>query len=93
MARCLYLFGAGREKRIQCIPPFTRVEPLEFEDIRFKVEEFIGVRCSASDKEKAFMDQIYAEDLSHSWVINDSNFLDKVRQGPRPPQKLFTNPE
>jgi alpha-D-ribose 1-methylphosphonate 5-phosphate C-P lyase len=93
MARCLYLFGAGREKRIHCIPPFTRVEPLEFEDIRFKVEEFIGVRCSASDKDKAFMDQIYAEDLSHSWVINDSNFLDKVRQGPRPPQKLFTNPE
>jgi alpha-D-ribose 1-methylphosphonate 5-phosphate C-P lyase len=93
MARCLYLFGAGREKRIHCIPPFTHVAPLEFEDIRFKVEEFIGVRCSASDKDKAFMDQIYADDLSHSWVINDSNFLDKVRQGPRPPQKLFTNPE
>jgi alpha-D-ribose 1-methylphosphonate 5-phosphate C-P lyase len=31
--------------------------------------------------------------LSRSWVINDSNFLDKVRQGPRPPQRLFTNPE
>jgi alpha-D-ribose 1-methylphosphonate 5-phosphate C-P lyase len=93
MARCLYLFGAGREKRIHCIPPFTRVEPLEFEDIRFKVEEFIGVRCSASKQDKAFMDQIYNEDLSQSWVINDSNFLDKVRQGPRPPQRLFTNPE
>ena len=93
MARCLYLFGAGREKRIHCIPPFTRVEPLEFEDIRFKVEEFIGVHCSASGQDKAFMDQIYNEDFSQSWVINDSNFLDKVRQGPRPPQKLFTNPE
>lgn len=93
MARCLYLFGAGREKRIHCIPPFTRVEPLEFEDIRFKVEEFIGVRCSASGQDKAFMDQIYAEDFSRYWVINDSNFLDKVRQGPRPPQRLFTNPE
>jgi alpha-D-ribose 1-methylphosphonate 5-phosphate C-P lyase len=51
MARCLYLFGAGREKRIYCIPPFTRVEPLEFKDIRFKVEEFIDVRCSVSGKE------------------------------------------
>jgi len=93
MARCLFLFGAGREKRIHCIPPFTRVEPLEFEDIRFKVEEFLGVRCSVSGEDKAFMDQIYNEDFSRSWVINDSNFLDKLRQGPRPPQKLFTNPE
>jgi alpha-D-ribose 1-methylphosphonate 5-phosphate C-P lyase len=93
MARCLYLFGAGREKRIHCIPPFTRVEPLEFEDIRFKVEEFLDVHCSASGGDKAFMDQIYANDFSRSWVINDSNFLDKVRQGPRPPQRLFTNPK
>jgi alpha-D-ribose 1-methylphosphonate 5-phosphate C-P lyase len=93
MARCLYLFGAGREKRIHCIPPFTRVEPLEFEDIRFKVEEFIDAHCSASGGDKAFMDQIYANDFSRSWVINDSNFLDKVRQGPRPPQRLFTNPK
>jgi alpha-D-ribose 1-methylphosphonate 5-phosphate C-P lyase len=92
-ARCLYLFGAGREKRIHCIPPFTRVEPLEFEDIRFKVEEFVGVRCSTSGQDKAFMDQVYADDLSSSYVINDSNFLDKLRKGPRPPQKLFTNPE
>ncbi len=93
MARCLYLFGAGREKRIHCVPPFTRVEPLEFEDVRFKVEEFVGVKCSVSGEDKAFMDQIYAEDLSSSFVINDSNFLDKLRKGPRPPQKLFTNPE
>jgi alpha-D-ribose 1-methylphosphonate 5-phosphate C-P lyase len=93
MARCLYLFGAGREKRIHCIPPFTRVEPLEFEDIRFKVEEFVGVKCSVSGQDKAFMDQVYADDLSSSYVVNDSNFLDKLRKGPRPPQKLFTNPE
>jgi hypothetical protein len=39
------------------------------------------------------MDQVYADDLSSSYVINDSNFLDKLRKGPRPPQKLFTNPE
>ena len=93
MARCLYLFGAGREKRIHCIPPFTRVEPLEFEDIRFKVEEFVGIQCSATKQDKAFMDQIYADDFSSSYVVNDSNFLDKLRQGPRPPQRLFTNPE
>jgi alpha-D-ribose 1-methylphosphonate 5-phosphate C-P lyase len=93
MARCLYLFGAGREKRIHCIPPFTPVKPLEFEDIRFKVEEFVGIKCQMSGQDKAFLDQIFAEDFSKYFVINDSNFLDKVRQGPRPPQRLFTNPE
>jgi alpha-D-ribose 1-methylphosphonate 5-phosphate C-P lyase len=93
MARCLYLFGAGREKRIHCVPPFTKVVPLEFEDIRFKVEEFDRVLCSASGADRAFMDEIYAEDFSRSYVINDSNFMDKLRTGPRPPQRLFTNPE
>ena len=92
MARCLYLFGAGREKRIHCIPPFTRVEPLEFEDIRFKVEEFIGVRCSASGQDKAFMDQIYAEDFSHSWVINDSNFLGQGAAGAAAAAKTLYEP-
>lgn len=92
MARCLYLFGAGREKRIHCIPPFTKVKPLEFEDIRFKVEEFTEVRCSSSGADNAFMDEIYADDFSRSHVINDSNFMDKLREGHRPPQKLFVNP-
>jgi alpha-D-ribose 1-methylphosphonate 5-phosphate C-P lyase len=93
MARCLYLFGAGREKRIHCIPPFTKVAPLEFEDIRFKVEEFAGIRCSNSGADKAFMDEIYADDFSRTHVVNDSNFMDKLRGGSRPPQRLFTTTE
>jgi alpha-D-ribose 1-methylphosphonate 5-phosphate C-P lyase len=91
-ARCLYLFGAGREKRIHCIPPFTRVEPLEFDDVLFRVEEFTGLRCSASGEDRAFLDEIYDDEGARKFVINDSNFLDKVRSGPRPPQRVFTNP-
>ncbi len=93
MARCLYLFGAGREKRIHCIPPFTKVAPLEFEDIRFKVEEFAGICCANSGADRAFMDEIYADDFSRTHVVNDSNFMDKLRGGSRPPQRLFTNTE
>jgi alpha-D-ribose 1-methylphosphonate 5-phosphate C-P lyase len=92
MAHCLYLFGAGREKRIHCIPPYTRVEPLEFEDVLFHVEEFRDIRCSASGEDRAFLDEIYDDEGMRKHVINDSNFLDKVRTGPRPPQRLFTNP-
>jgi alpha-D-ribose 1-methylphosphonate 5-phosphate C-P lyase len=93
MANCLYLFGAGREKRIHAIPPHTKVEPLEFEDVKFKVEEFAGVVCSASGKDKAFMDEIFDDQDRRKHVINDSNFLDKVKAGERPPQRLFTNPK
>lgn len=93
MAKCLYLFGAGREKRIHAIPPHTKVEPLEFEDVKFKVEEFTGVKCSASGQDKAFMDEIFDDQDQRKHVVNDSNFLDKLKTGHRPPQRLFTNPQ
>jgi len=93
MAHCLYLFGAGREKRIHCIPPYTRVEPLAFDDVAFKVEEFKEIVCAASGADCAFMDEIYDAEGTRKHVVNDSNFLDKLKTGYRPPQRLFTNPE
>lgn len=91
-SKTLHIFAAGREKRIHCVPPHTTVEPLEFEDIKFRVEEFEGIRCSVTGEDRAFMDEIYESDSSRKHVINDSNFLDKLREGPRPNQRLFTNP-
>ncbi len=32
MSPALMLFGAGREKRLYAVPPFTRVASLDFED-------------------------------------------------------------
>jgi alpha-D-ribose 1-methylphosphonate 5-phosphate C-P lyase len=92
-ARCLYLFGAGREKRIYAIPPHTVVEPLEFEDVRFRVEDWGETACAYSNARDAFLDEIYEDDSSRKFVVNDSNFLDKLRTGPRPPQRLFRNPQ
>jgi alpha-D-ribose 1-methylphosphonate 5-phosphate C-P lyase len=92
MAHCLYLFGAGREKRIHCIPPYTRVEPLQFEDVLFTIEEFRDIVCAASGEDRAFMDEIYDAEGTRKFVVNDSNFLDKLKAGSRPPQRLFVNP-
>lgn len=92
MAPCLHVFSAGREKRIHCVPPWTKVEPLEFEDVKFRVEEFREIVCAASGGDRAFMDEIYESESSRKYVMNDSNFLDKVRAGTRPPQRLFQNP-
>lgn len=91
-SKTLHVFAAGREKRIHAVPPHTIVEPLEFEDVKFMVEQFQGINCSVTGQGDAFMDEIYEADGSRKHVINDSNFLDKLRTGPRPPQKLFTNP-
>ncbi len=93
-AKCLYLFGAGREKRLYAVPPHTTVEPLQFEDVRFRVESWDGTRCAYSNEADAFLDEIYEDEQVKKFVINDSNFLDKVRNGgPRPPQRLFQNPQ
>jgi alpha-D-ribose 1-methylphosphonate 5-phosphate C-P lyase len=74
------------------VPPWTKVEPLEFEDVKFCVEEFRDIVCAASGGDRAFMDEIYESETSRKYVMNDSSFLDKVRAGTRPPQRLFTNP-
>ena len=36
----LQLYGAGREKRIYAIPPYTKVKSLDFEDYPFEVQKF-----------------------------------------------------
>ena len=36
----LQLFGAGREKRIYAVPPYTSVESLDFEDYPFEIQHW-----------------------------------------------------
>ena len=40
MSPALQLFGAGREKRIYAVPPYTEVVSLDFEDHPFEVQRF-----------------------------------------------------
>jgi alpha-D-ribose 1-methylphosphonate 5-phosphate C-P lyase len=54
----LFLFGAGREKRIYAIPPHTSVEPLEFQDHRFRVEDFTGRQCHLCGSDSTYLDEI-----------------------------------
>jgi alpha-D-ribose 1-methylphosphonate 5-phosphate C-P lyase len=89
-AETLYLFGAGREKRLYAIPPHTTVEPLEFEDVRFHIEDFNGESCYQTWHHKAFLDELYLDDGSKKYVVNDSNFLDKLKLGES--THPFTNP-
>jgi alpha-D-ribose 1-methylphosphonate 5-phosphate C-P lyase len=58
MAEGLYLFGAGREKRIYAVPPYTEVIPLEFEDFKFRVESFSGKQCRRCGCTESFLDEL-----------------------------------
>ena len=40
MREALQLFGAGREKRIYAVPPYTEVVSLDFEDHPFEIQHF-----------------------------------------------------
>lgn len=58
-AECLYLFGAGREKKIYAIPPHTKVVSLAFDDVPFEKENFKGKKCRLCGSTDTYLDEIY----------------------------------
>ncbi|MCL1851934.1 MAG: alpha-D-ribose 1-methylphosphonate 5-phosphate C-P-lyase PhnJ [Peptococcaceae bacterium] len=58
-AECLYLFGAGREKKIYAIPPYTQVVSLAFDDVPFEKENFVGKRCRLCGSADTYLDEIF----------------------------------
>lgn len=80
-ADCLFLFGAGREKRIYAIPPHTAVVPLEFEDYRFEVERFDDAACALCGSTTSFLDPTILPDGGRLWRCSDTAFCDGVLGG------------
>ncbi len=78
----LQLFGAGREKRIYAIPPFTEVVSLDFEDHPFAVQTWDNdcALCGATD---TFLDEIITDDRgSRMYVCSDSDYCqDRQAEG------------
>lgn len=80
----LQLFGAGREKRIYAVPPFTRAEPLVFEDVPFRVEEFKdadGLRrpCSRCGSTDSFLDEFMDAEGQRVFICSDSDYCQRRR--------------
>jgi alpha-D-ribose 1-methylphosphonate 5-phosphate C-P lyase len=76
----LQLFGAGREKRIYAIPPYTEVTPLKFTDRDFAIEDFTGKSCERCGATDVFLDEIHHEDGVH-FFCSDTYHCDTHRQG------------
>jgi alpha-D-ribose 1-methylphosphonate 5-phosphate C-P lyase len=77
-SRVAHLFGAGREKKLYAVPPFTDVVPLAFDDVPFEVERFRDFdgsrhrcqRCGAAD---TYLDEIPLPGQPSRWQCNDQD--------------------
>ena len=76
--KALQLFGAGREKKIYAIPPYTKVEPLKFEDKEFKVETFEDKVCERCGNSGVFFDLVFDNDGNRHYFCSDTSYCDKV---------------
>jgi len=75
----LQLFGAGREKRIYAVPPYTKVVSLDFEDHPFEVQtwEAVCALCSADD---SYLDEVVTDDVGgRMFVCSDSDHCHRRR--------------
>jgi alpha-D-ribose 1-methylphosphonate 5-phosphate C-P lyase len=70
----LQLFGAGREKRIYAIPPFTSVKSLDFEDHPFEIQKW-DEPCAICGVRGSFLDEIIIDDKGgRMFVCSDTDY-------------------
>ena len=73
----LQLFGAGREKRIYAVPPFTDVESLGFEDYPFEPQRF-DQPCAICGSTGVYLDEVITDDTGASmFVCSDTDHCEE----------------
>ncbi len=75
----LQLFGAGREKRIYAVPPYTSVRSLDFDDHPFRTTrapQSCGL-CGAND---SYLDEVVTDDRGgRLFVCSDTDHCETRR--------------
>jgi alpha-D-ribose 1-methylphosphonate 5-phosphate C-P lyase len=80
MNPALQLFGAGREKRIYAVPPYTSVESLAFEDHPFEVQRW-GRPCALCGATDSFLDEMVTDDEGgRRFVCSDTDYCGERRE-------------
>ena len=73
----LQLFGAGREKRIYALPPYTSVKSLDFEDYPFTQQSW-DKPCEICGSRQSFLDEIVIDDQDgRMFVCSDTDYCAK----------------
>lgn len=79
MSPALQLFGAGREKRIYAVPPWTRVESLAFEDHPFEAQKWSN-RCTLCGSDESFLDEVITDDRGgRMFLCSDTDYCRQRR--------------
>jgi len=81
--KALQLFGAGREKRIYAVPPYTEVRPLDFADHPFRLTRapHACALCGAAD---SYLDELVMDDRGgRMFVCSDTDHCETRRQAAR----------
>ena len=77
----LLLFGAGREKKIYAVPPYTHVASLAFDDYPFVVEQFEGKVCRETGLSNVFLDELTDEVTGETYYMcNDTSYMQEILQ-------------
>jgi len=75
----LQLFGAGREKRIYAIPPYTKVKSLDFEDHPFTVQKW-SQPCALCGARDSYLDEVITDDRgTRMFVCSDTDHCEDRR--------------
>ncbi|MET3998157.1 alpha-D-ribose 1-methylphosphonate 5-phosphate C-P-lyase PhnJ [Marinobacterium sp. MBR-109] len=70
----LQLFGAGREKRIYAVPPYTEVRSLDFEDHPFEIQRW-DASCAICGSRDSFLDEVVMDDCgNHEFICSDTDY-------------------
>ncbi|MGF1497703.1 MAG: alpha-D-ribose 1-methylphosphonate 5-phosphate C-P-lyase PhnJ [Elainellaceae cyanobacterium] len=91
MSPAIQLFGAGREKRIYAVPPYTSVRSLDFEDYPFTIERW-EQSCAFCGSRESYLDEVVVNDRGDRiWICSDTDYCSQRRQaqpspaGPKAP--------
>jgi alpha-D-ribose 1-methylphosphonate 5-phosphate C-P lyase len=70
----LQVFGAGREKRIYAVPPYTAVHSLDFEDHPFRPIR-ADARCALCGSDTSYLDEVVTDDVGgRLFVCSDTDY-------------------
>ena len=70
----LQLFGAGREKRLYAVPPYTDVVSLDFEDHPFEVQSWDSP-CGLCGSTDSFLDEVVMDDAgTRLFICSDTDY-------------------
>jgi len=86
-ADCLFLFGAGREKRVYAVPPHTDVVSLAFDDYPFRAESFARRGCQRCASTDTYLDEVILDAAgTRRYQCSDTAFCRRRQADPDLPR-------